>query len=74
MNTNHTLVVFQGKNIRRIGHNNEDSTDPKRYIKKMRQRDPILDANRGTLCTLLEILALDGKKINHKHLSDDQNN
>ncbi|HZX12616.1 MAG TPA: Bro-N domain-containing protein [Candidatus Nanoarchaeia archaeon] len=70
-----SLIVFQGKDIRRTWHNEEwwfsvfdivavltDSSDPKQYIKKMRSRDPILDANWGTICTPLELLAPDGKK------------
>ncbi len=69
------LVVFQGKNIRRTWHNTEwwfsvfdivsvltDSADPKQYIKKMRNRDPILSMNWGTICTPLELIAPDGKK------------
>src|SRR3989338_975944 len=46
------IVIFQGKNIRRTWHNDEwwfviedivsvltDSSDPKQYINKMKQRD-----------------------------------
>src|SRR3990170_4516717 len=75
MDTNNAIVVFQGKNIRRTWHNNEwwfsvfdivsiltDSADPKQYVKKMRSRDPVLNANWGTICTPLELLAPDGKK------------
>src|SRR3989338_11114301 len=75
MDASKTLVVFQGKNIRRVWYNNEwwfsifdiifaltDSTDPKQYIKKMRDRDFGLNANWGTICTLLELFAQDGKK------------
>ncbi len=75
METKNALVVFQGKNIRRIWYNNEwwfsvfdivvvliDSVDPKQYIKKMRSRDIALNSNWGTICTLLEIIAPDGKK------------
>ncbi len=75
METNNTLVVFQGKHIRRTWHNHEwwfsvfdiisvltDSADPKQYVKKMRSRDPALNLNWGTICTPLEILALDGRK------------
>lgn len=29
-----------------------DSADPKQYIKKMRARDPELNASWGTICTL----------------------
>ncbi len=52
MDTNNAIVVFQGKNIRRTWHNDEwwfvledivviltDSSDPKQYIQKMKQRD-----------------------------------
>ena len=69
------LIVFKGKEIRRTLHNNEwwfsvadvvvvltDSIDPRQYIKKMRQRDPELDTYWGTICTPLELIALDGKK------------
>jgi len=69
------LAVFQGRRIRRIWHKEEwwfsiadiiqaltDSTDPKQYIKKMRNRDPVLNLNWGTICTPLEILAPDGKR------------
>ena len=39
-----------------------DSSDPKQYIKKMRHRDQELNANWGTICTLLAIPSADGKK------------
>jgi len=67
-------VIFQAKTIRRTWHNEEwwfaivdvvavltDSTDVKQYIKKMRRRDLMLDANWGTICTPLHLLAADGK-------------
>lgn len=69
------LAVFKGKKIRRTLHKNEwwfsiadivealtDSPDPKQYIKKVRQRDPELNSNWGTICTPLELIAEDGKK------------
>ena len=69
------LVVFKNKAIRRTLHNNEwwfsvadvvealtDSADPRQYIKKMRRRDPELEAYWGTNCTPLELVASDGKK------------
>lgn len=72
METN--IAVFRGKGIRKIIHKNEwwfsvsdvvevltDSADPRQYIKKMRQRDPELNSNWGTICTPLKILASDGK-------------
>ena len=71
--TNH-IAVFQESSIRRIWHNEEwwfalsdvivvltDSADPRQYIKKMRSRDPALDANWSTTCTPLALLAPDGK-------------
>jgi hypothetical protein len=68
------LAVFQSKEIRRTLHHGEwwfsvadvvealtDSTDPRQYIKKMRQRDPELNSNWGTICTPLALPAPDGK-------------
>ena len=39
-----------------------DSADPKQYIKKMRSRDPELNARWGTICTLTAMTASDGKQ------------
>lgn len=39
-----------------------DSVDPKQYIKKMRNRDPELNSNWGTICTPIQMIAADGKK------------
>ncbi|MBF0484560.1 MAG: Bro-N domain-containing protein [Candidatus Omnitrophica bacterium] len=68
------IAVFRKKEIRKTLHKNEwwfsvadvvealtDSSDVKQYIKKIRQRDPQLDSNWGTICTPLELLAPDGK-------------
>ena len=68
------VAVFQETTIRRVWHNSEwwfaivdvvgvltDSADPRQYIKKMRSRDPSLDANWGTTCTPLVLKASDGK-------------
>ena len=68
------VAVFQETTIRRVWHNEEwwfslsdviavltDSADVRQYIKKMRARDPMLDANWGTTCTPLPLLAPDGK-------------
>jgi len=62
------IVVFGAKRIRRTWHDEQwffsvvdivaaltDSTDPKQYIKKMRRRDPELDAYWGTVCTPLDL-------------------
>ncbi len=75
MEEHNHLAVFEGKKIRKVWHNGAwyfsvfdivsalmDSADPKQYVKKMRKRDPLLDANWGTICTPLEIIAADGKK------------
>jgi len=68
------IAVLQETSIRRVWHNDEwwfalsdvivvlpDSTDPRQYIKKMRSRDPALDANWGTTCTPLALMAPDSK-------------
>lgn len=57
-------AIFQEKTIRRAWHSEEwwfsvvdvvavltDSADAKQYIKKMRSRDPVLNANWGTTYT-----------------------
>ena len=39
-----------------------DSNDPKQYIKRMRQRDPGLNSEWGTICTPHQFLSSDGKR------------
>lgn len=39
-----------------------DSANVRDYIKKMRKREPELNANWGTICPPLELLAPDGKR------------
>ncbi len=39
-----------------------DSKDVKQYIKKLKSRDKELNSNWGTICTLIEMVAADGKK------------
>ena len=39
-----------------------DSADVKQYIKRMLSRDEQLKSNWGTICTLVEMIAADGKK------------
>lgn len=71
------IKLFGEKNIRTVWDDKEekwyfsivdvvevltDSADPKQYIKKMRRRDPQLDANWGTICTLVQMKGVDGKK------------
>ena len=69
------LAFFEEKEIRKTWQNNKwyfsildvvyaltDSKDPKQYIKKLKLRDTEIQNNWGTICTLLEIMAIDGKK------------
>ncbi len=46
-----------------------DSADPKQYIKRLKSRDPELKKNWGTICTLLQLVSLDGKK--HREMTAD---
>jgi len=68
------IAVFRNREVRKTIHHNEwwfsitdvvsaltDSADTKQYIKKMRQRDPQLNAYWGTICTPLDLPAPDGK-------------
>lgn len=70
------IKLFQDKKIRSVWNDEEeqwyfsvydvvealtDSNDPKQYIKRMRSRDEELNLNWGTICTPLEMIALDGK-------------
>lgn len=70
------IKLFQDKKIRSAWNDEEeqwyfsvydvvealtDSEDPKQYIKKMRSRDEVLNLNWGTICTPIEMIALDGK-------------
>ena len=43
-----------------------DSKDVKQYIKKMRSRDPELNLKWGTICTPVEMIANDGKKLKNQ--------
>ena len=71
------IKLFQDKKIRSAWNDDEeqwyfsvydvvealtDSNDPKQYIKRMRQRDEGLNFNWGTICTPVEMIALDGKR------------
>ncbi len=69
------LALFEEKQIRKVWKSNRwyfsildvvsaliDSKDPKQYIKKIKLRDIEINNNWGTICTLLETIALDGKK------------
>jgi len=71
------IKLFESKKIRSVWNDDEekwyfsvqdvveiltDSADIKQYIKKLKSRDPQLFANWGTICTLVEMTAADGKK------------
>ncbi len=71
------IKLFESKKIRSAWNDGEekwyfsvqdvveiltDSADIKQYIKKLKSRDPQLFANWGTICTLVEMTAADGKK------------
>ena len=69
------IVVFQDKQIRRAWMNEQwyfsiadvvefltDSVDVKQYIKRMRQRDPLLNRNWGSICTPVAMIAADGRR------------
>ncbi len=65
---NPKLAIFKGKKIRRTIHNNEwwfvvedvvlsliDSSDPKQYVQRMKQRDPELKRGWVQIVHTLEI-------------------
>lgn len=71
------IKLFQNQKVRSVWHDHEQrwyfsvadviqilaaSSDIKQYVKKLRQRDPELAANWGTICTPLGLTAPDGKK------------
>ena len=71
------IKLYQDKKIRSVWNDEEeqwyfsgvdvvealtDSADPKQYIKKLRSRDEGLNTNWGTICTPVEMIALDGKR------------
>ena len=71
------IKLFEEKRVRSIWNEEEqqwyfsvqdvveiltESLNVKDYLKKLRKRDPQLDANWGTICPPLELLAPDGKK------------
>ncbi len=71
------IKLFESKQIRSVWNEEEqkwyfsvqdvvevltDSSDVKQYIKRMLSRDEQLKSNWGTICTLVEMVAADGKK------------
>ena len=72
---NNNLALFEEKQIRKTWNDSKwyfsiedvvyaltDSKDTRQYIKKLKSRDIELKNNWGTICTLLEMIAKDGKK------------
>lgn len=72
-----SIKLFESKQIRSVWNEKEqkwyfsvqdvievltDSTDVKQYIKRVLSRDEILKSNWGTICTLVEMEAADGKR------------
>jgi hypothetical protein len=77
MNENFAIQIFEGQKVRIVWDAEQekyyfavadivqvltDSADVKQYIKRMRSRDPELNSNWGTICTPVEMIALDGKR------------
>ena len=70
------LVLFEEKQVRRVWNEADQkwyfavqdvieiltgSADIKQYVKKLKSRDPELSSNWGTICTLVEMTAADGR-------------
>ncbi len=70
------LALFEEKQVRRVWNEVDEkwyfavqdvieiltgSADVKQYVKKLKSRDPELSSNWGTICTLVEMTAADGK-------------
>ena len=79
MTQKHQIQLFEEKKVRTVWDDElqewffsvtdvvevlTDSVDVKQYIKKMRKRDPELDARWGTICTPTRMQATDGKYYN----------
>src|SRR5262245_44713812 len=75
IDAHHHMIVFKGKNIRRVLHNDEwwfvvkdivealiDTSNSTDYIKKMRVRDPVLSEGWGQIVTPLSIETSGGKQ------------
>lgn len=70
------IILFESQHVRRMWNEDEqkwyfsvqdviavltDSSDVKQYVKKLKNRDPMLNASWGTICTPVEMQAADGK-------------
>jgi len=75
--TDSAIKLFENSKIRSVWDNNREewffsivdvvqalteSSDAKQYIKRMRTRDQELNFNWSTICTPVEMQAIDGKK------------
>ena len=76
MTKKESLKLFEDRKVRAVWDDEEekwyfsivdvvsvltDSADPKQYIKRMKSRDESLKYNWGTICTLVQMKAADGK-------------
>ena len=72
-----SIKLFESKQIRSVWNEKEekwyfsiqdvvevltDSSDSKQYLKRMLSRDQTLKSNWGTICTPVEMIAIDGRK------------
>ena len=72
-----SIKLFESKQIRSVWNEKEekwyfsiqdvvevltDSSDSKQYLKRMLSRDQTLKCNWGTICTPVEMIAIDGRK------------
>ena len=85
MTQKHQIQLFEEKKVRTVWNDElqewffsvtdvvevlTDSVDVKQYIKKMRKRDPELDARWGTICTPTRMQATDGKYYNTQWMAE----
>lgn len=71
------LMIFEEKQVRRVWSEQDkkwyfsvqdilkiltESSDIKQYVKRLKSRDPELNSNWGTICTLVAMTAADGKQ------------
>ncbi len=76
MTKKQALQLFEAKKVRSVWDDEKqewyfsvvdvveiltDSVDPKQYVKRMKSRDPELNRNWGTICTLVPLQGADGK-------------
>ena len=84
MTKQESIKLFEAKKVRTVWDDEQekwyfsvvdvvgvltDSKDPKQYLKKMKSRDPELNSNWGTICTLVHLTSEDGKR--HKEITAD---